>query len=136
MEHNSLLRRQVPVGTVRQNKGDVGTIHAIGMRVLLDGLGEVGYKANYKVPPTVLKSFIAAFATIGMCCFPDVLSVVQHMEANSSLPPVAPMGGSCNGLQVGYTIDMSVDLEKASHFDINHASQGFSVWTEESPVVH
>ena len=27
VEHNSLLRRQVPVGTARQNKGDVGTMH-------------------------------------------------------------------------------------------------------------
>ena len=86
VDHNSLLRWQVPVGTARQNKGDVGTMHAIGTRVELDGLGKVGYTANYKVPLTVQKSFIAAFATIGMCCFPNVLSVVQHMEANSSLP--------------------------------------------------
>ncbi|KAI2509352.1 hypothetical protein MHU86_5105 [Fragilaria crotonensis] len=70
VEHNSLLRRHVPVGTARQNKGDVGTMHAIGTRVLLDGSGTVGYAANYKVPQTVLKRFIAAFATVGMCCFP------------------------------------------------------------------
>ena len=37
VENNSLIRRCVPVGTARQNKGDVGTIHAIGKRVLLDG---------------------------------------------------------------------------------------------------
>ena len=28
---------------------------------------------------------------------------------------------------------MSVDLANALHFDINDASQGFSVWTEEKP---
>ncbi|KAI2505999.1 hypothetical protein MHU86_8410 [Fragilaria crotonensis] len=135
VEHNSLLRRHVSVGTARQNKGDVGTMHAIVTRVLLDGSGTVGYATNYtKVPQTVLKRFIVAFATVGMCCFPDVLSVVQHMEANSSLPPIAPMGeNDCNGIRVGYTIDMSVDLGNVSHFDVNDASQGFSVWTEEMP---
>jgi hypothetical protein len=28
---------------------------------------------------------------------------------------------------------MSVDLVNASHFDVNDASQGFSVWTEKMP---
>jgi hypothetical protein len=36
-----------------------------------------------------------------------------------------------DGRQVGYTVDMSVDLGNASHFDVHDASQGFSVWTEE-----
>ena len=35
--------------------------------------------------------------------------------------------------RVRYTIDMSVNLGNASHFDVNDASQGFSVWTEEVP---
>ena len=65
-EHNSLLRRQAPVGTVRQNKGDVGTMHAIGTRVLLDGRTTVGYAANTKVPEPVLKSLVEAFATVGL----------------------------------------------------------------------
>lgn len=33
--------------------------------------------------------------------------------------------------RVGYTIDMSVDLGNSSHYDVNDASQGYSVWTEE-----
>ena len=37
------------------------------------------------------------------------------------------------GRQVGYTIDMSVDLGNASHYDVHDASQGYSVWTEEFP---
>jgi hypothetical protein len=31
-EHNFLLRRKSAQGTARQNKGDVGTMHAIGTR--------------------------------------------------------------------------------------------------------
>jgi hypothetical protein len=36
-----------------------------------------------------------------------------------------------NGQRAGYTIDMSVDLGNASHFDVHDASQGYSVWTED-----
>jgi hypothetical protein len=35
--------------------------------------------------------------------------------------------------RVGYSINMSVNLGNASHFDVHDASQGFSVWTEEVP---
>jgi hypothetical protein len=35
--------------------------------------------------------------------------------------------------RVGYTIDMSINLGNASHYDVHDASQGFSVWTEEVP---
>ncbi|KAI2503184.1 hypothetical protein MHU86_11287 [Fragilaria crotonensis] len=35
--------------------------------------------------------------------------------------------------RVAYSIDMSVDLGNASHFDVGDSSQGFSVWTEEVP---
>jgi hypothetical protein len=108
-------------------------MHAIGMRVLLDGRTTVGYAANTKVPEPVLKSLVEAFATVGLYCFPDVLSVVQHMEADTSLPPIPPMDGNGVGLRVGYTIDMSVDLGNSSHLDLQDASQGFVVFTEEKP---
>ena len=64
--------------------------------------------------------------------FPDVLSVIQNFEADVSIAPIAPDGND-DGLWVGYTVDLSVDLGNASHFDLNDASQGFSAWTEEKP---
>ncbi len=33
--------------------------------------------------------------------------------------------------RVGYTIDMRVNLGNLSHYQVNNASQGYSVWTEE-----
>ena len=33
--------------------------------------------------------------------------------------------------RVGYTVDMSVNLGNSSHFDVNDASQGYSLWLEE-----
>jgi hypothetical protein len=35
--------------------------------------------------------------------------------------------------RVAYSIDMSVDLGNASHYDVGDVLQGFSVWTEEVP---
>jgi hypothetical protein len=32
---------------------------------------------------SLTRSFVEAFATAGLCCFPDVLSVVQNMEADA-----------------------------------------------------
>ena len=33
---------------------------------------------------------------------------------------------------VGYTINLIVNLWNSSHFDVNYASQGYSVWTVET----
>ena len=41
-------------------------------------------------------------------------------------------GDGCYG-RVSHFMDVSVDLSNASHYDMNDASQGFSIWTEDSP---
>lgn len=64
-EHNCLLSTLSPIGTARQNAGDVGTMHAIGTRVLLDGTTTVGYAANYKVP----QPFITKWRWLLILCF-------------------------------------------------------------------
>jgi hypothetical protein len=106
-ERKSRLRREAAVGMARKNTGDVGTttMHAIGTRVLLDGMmTAVGFAENNKMPQPVLRSFVEAFATVGLLyCFPGVLSVVQNVQADSSLVPIAPMDGNGKGLRVGYT---------------------------------
>ena len=135
-EHNSLLRRQAPVGTVRQNVGDIGAMHAIGTLVLFDGRTTVGYAVNMTVFQPLLKSYVEVFSTVGLYCFPDVLSVVQRMEADTSLPPIPPMNGNGIGLRVGYTIDMSVDLGNSSHLDLNAARKGLVYLQRRRPDVH
>ena len=43
-------------------------------------------------------------------------------------------GKQCVGmLRVSTTMDVSVNLANASHYDVNDASQGFSIWTEDEP---
>ncbi len=69
----------------------------------------------------------------GANCFPDVLAVMQDIEGDTGLQPVACMVDKGSEDRVAYSIDMSVDLGNASHYDVGDVSQGFSVWTEEVP---
>jgi hypothetical protein len=59
----------------------------------------------------------------------DVLSVMEGLKSPDK-PDEAPVNKHPLR-RVGYTIDMSINLGNASHFDVHDASQGFSVWTEE-----
>ncbi len=58
--------------------------------------------------------------------------MIRDLESDSGLKPELPMDGKGDqGCRVGYTIDVSVNLGNASHYDVHDASQGFSVWTEQ-----
>jgi hypothetical protein len=43
------------------------------------------------------------------------------------------MEGDGNLCYVTHSMDLSVNLSNSSHYDVNDASQGFSIWTEERP---
>jgi hypothetical protein len=129
---NRSLQSASPHSGVRAKGGDVGKMHAIGTHVELDGVTTSPYRATGFVERDLLRSTVVSLARIGRSCFPQVYSVIRDTEGDSGLQPVAPMDGE-GGQRVGYTIDTSVDLGNASHFDIHDASQGFSVWTEEFP---
>jgi hypothetical protein len=94
-ECNKLLQRGSPNGTVRAKSGDVGTMHAIGTHVELDGVTTVPYKANgyVYVDDDLLRSTVVPLARIGRCCFPQVYSVICDAEGDSGLQPVVPMDG-------------------------------------------
>jgi hypothetical protein len=72
-------------------------------------------------------------ARVDSFCFPEVMAVVQDMEDHSGVVPVELMGGDWKGLCVGYSIDTSVDLGNAAHYDVHDTPKGFSVWTEDNP---
>ena len=129
--HNSCLRGAAAVGTARANRGDHGTMHAIGTRVPFSGDEVMAYAANSRVTKSVLRNLVISLATVGVHACPDVLSVIQNTEGDTGLQPVSPMEGSGKGLRGGFSIDMSVNLGNASHVDVHDASQGFSVWTAE-----
>jgi hypothetical protein len=56
---NKLLRKRVPGrGTIRSAKGDVGTMHALGMRVDMDGLTVLQYQTKTRVPEKLLRAYV------------------------------------------------------------------------------
>jgi hypothetical protein len=166
--HNAELWKVEGKGHARNKCEDLGTMHAIGTRIPLGGVGTPApYSANGKVPGDALRDLVADLASLGSRCFPTVYSVVRDVEGDSGMLPVVPMGGEAltdtedadeamdghdveldddesivhekarakveRCRRVGYTIDMSINLGNASHFDVHDASPGYSVWTEEVP---
>jgi hypothetical protein len=47
--HNSLIRRHVRADHARSDQGDVGAMHPIGTRVMLDGMTLAEYAVGKKV---------------------------------------------------------------------------------------
>lgn len=65
-------------------------------------------------------------------CFPQVLAITGDLESDSGLTPVPLMDGhGVQGCQVGFMIDLSVNLVNPLHYYVHNALQGFSIWTEE-----
>jgi hypothetical protein len=75
-----------------------------------------------------LLKFVKSLAKIGA-----TLAVMQDIEGNTGLQPLACMVDKGSEDRVAYSIDMSVDLGNASHYDVGDVLQGFSVWIEEVP---
>ena len=131
--HNVQLRLRCGVAGVRKSQGDVGAMHAIGTRVLHDGVKTTAYTATHKASRQVLDDCVKALSRIGQCAFPEVLAVIQDTEGDTGVKPCAGMAGDSDGNRVGFSMDTSIDLGNSSHYDSNDASQGFSVWTEDVP---
>jgi hypothetical protein len=108
-------------------------MHPIGTHILRDGVTTADYAANSKVPLRFLRKFVKSLAKIGANCFPDVLAVIQDIEGDTGLQPVACMVDEGIEYCVAFSIDKAVDLGNASHYNVGDVLQGFSVWTEEVP---
>jgi hypothetical protein len=131
--HNAMLRERYGVGGVRGSQGDLGIMHAIGTRVLQDGITTTSYTATHKVSPQLVRAYVNALSRVGQIAFPDVLAVIQNTEGDTGMKPCAAMAGDVAGNRVGYSIDTSSDLGNSSHIDSNDASQGYGLWTEAVP---
>jgi hypothetical protein len=118
-------------------------MHPIGRRVLLDGVTLSEYATQSNMNKHLVSDFVTSMARMYSFYFPDVLSVIQDVEADSSALPCKAMAGKASGgpgdgaggirFRVGFSIDMSVDIANATHYDVGVCSQGISVWLEEMP---
>jgi hypothetical protein len=86
-------------------------MHPIGTRIHCDGVKVGAYTTNSLVPKPVLLDFVQSMSIVGRHCFsPDVITVIQKLEADSGLVPVSPMDGNGHSRCMGFSIDMSVLL--------------------------
>ena len=134
-DHAASLRRSPhKSAVVRSGHGDLGRMYAIGTRIHLDKRRRTQYvtsSADQEQP--MLARAVRASAQLAAIAIPGVLRVMQDIEDDSDILPTKGMAGDgCYG-RVSHSMDVSVDLSNASHYDVNDASQGFSIWTEDCP---
>ena len=121
--------------SARRGLGDVGSMHPIGMRVMKDNKTRTRYKTSRaKHEQRALRKAIIAAARLAAVTIPGILRLIQDVEEDGDIaPPEGGMNGGGIFHRVSFTMDVSFDLANASHVDVNDASQGFSIWTEDDP---
>ena len=121
--------------SARRGLGDVGSMHPLGMRVMKDKKTCTRYKTSRGIREQhALRKAVVASARLAAVAIPGILRIIQDAEEDGDIaPPEGGMNGDGGSLRVSYTMDISVDLANASHFDVNDATQGFSIWTEDVP---
>jgi hypothetical protein len=132
-DHAASILRTRGVSGVRGNRGDQGTMHPVGSRIDMNGTRKQ-YKASSAVSErALLEGSVRAAAQLASTSVPGVLRVIQDVEDDAALLPRHGMKGDGKFGRVSHSMDVSVDLSNATHYDVNDASQGFSIWTEDVP---
>ncbi|KAI2491401.1 hypothetical protein MHU86_23156 [Fragilaria crotonensis] len=109
-------------------------MHPVGTRIERDLVTRTQYVASSTLlDRPVLGACVRAAAQLASESVPAVLRVMQDMEDDADLKPSGGMRGDGASCRVSHTMDVSVDLANSSHYDVNDASQGFSIWTEDEP---
>ncbi len=121
--------------SARKGLGDCGSMHPLGTRIMKDNKTRKRYKTSRLMcEQKALRKAVVASARLAAVTIPGILRIIQDAEEDGDIdPPEGGMNGDGGSLRVSFTMDVSVDLANASHFDVNDASQGFSIWTEDEP---
>jgi hypothetical protein len=129
--HCDMVRRQRGNVGARAGNGDLGVMHPIGCHIT-KCWNNVQYvtSSSKEAVPVLLKAGQAA-AKLAAVTIPAILRVMQDFENDSGMQHVGGMdGGIC---RVTLSMDLSINLANSTHFDVNDASQGFTIWTEDHP---
>ncbi|KAI2497925.1 hypothetical protein MHU86_16581 [Fragilaria crotonensis] len=135
-QHATSVRERRGSRGVRGNHGDHGSMHPVGTRIMKDRTGP--WRTRYVTSSSpreqpALAACVRAAAQLASTSVPAVLRVMQDMEDDADLKPSGGMAGDGTFARVAHTMDVSVDLSNASHYDVNDASSSFAIWTEDSP---
>ena len=114
----------------RDGRRDLGAMYSLGTKVAMSGDRLEPYAGNSVAVPQLARA-VAALHYLGSLAFPSVTRNLQDYERDVGVVADKRMETAIS--KVGLTLDISHNLSNASHFDINDASQGFSVWTETLP---
>ena len=132
-DHAASILRSWGMNGVRGNLGDRGTMHPVGSRIDRDGSLK-RYKASSAASERpLLEACVGAAAQLASISIPAVLRVMQDVEDDAALLPEYGMKGGGEFSRMTHSMDISVDLSNTSHYDVNDASQGFTIWTEDFP---
>ena len=132
-DHAQSVAEGAKSGSARSDCGDMGSMHPIGTRVM-QNLTEGKYTSSSDDDSLLaLTDSVQASAMLASMSVPAVLRVLQDLEIDSGLKPTPQMSGDGGSYKVSTSMDLSVNLSNASHYDVHDASQGFSIWTEDSP---
>ena len=115
----------------RAGNGDLGGMHPIGSRIdkSWNNVQYVTSSSEEAVP--VLSKAVEAASILASVAIPAALRVMQDFENDAGMQHAPGMeGGEC---RVTLSMDLSINLANSTHYDINDASQGFSIWTEDYP---
>ena len=130
--HCNLVKQNSSSGA-RAGKGDLGKMHPIGSRIDTSG-NKVRYRTSSDASSVrLLSKAVVAASKLASVTIPGVLRVAQDLENDASMTALAGMDGDGDTCCVTHTMDLSVNLSNSSHYDVNDACQGFTIWTEEKP---
>ncbi|KAI2514182.1 hypothetical protein MHU86_75 [Fragilaria crotonensis] len=112
----------------------MGQMHPIGTRINTSG-NKVPCRASSDASSIrLLSKAVVASSKLASVTIPGVLRVAQDLENDASMMALKGMEDDGILCYVTHSMDLIVNLFTSSHYDVNNvngASQGFSIWTEE-----
>jgi hypothetical protein len=130
-KHCRMVSRERGSSGARAGNGDLGGMHPIGRRIdkSWNSVQYVTSSSEEAIP--VLSKAVDAASILASVAIPAALRVMQDFENDSGMQHARGMeGGRC---RITLSMDLSINLANSSHFDVNDASQGFTIWTEDYP---
>jgi hypothetical protein len=128
-----VARRYGHGGKARAGKGNLGCMHPVGTHINTKGdMCQYVTSSGCEDLP-ILRAAVTACSRLAGVAVPGVLRVAQDLEDDAGMQRLPGMDGCDHFGHVTHTLDLSVNLSSASHYDVNDASQGFSIWTEDEP---
>jgi hypothetical protein len=125
-----LLSANSNQGNCRKKAGDRGGMYVVGTMLSSSMGGRYEPRVMRDIDAIsngMLNSICVKSGRVAQSLFPDVLQSIRQAEKVAGLSPSDAMGG-LQGVSV--SMDVSIDLGNASHYDGNDCSHGYSIWTE------